>query len=148
MAKVRITREFRFEMAHALWNYDGLCKNIHGHSYILYITVTGEPISDLNNSKTGMLMDFSDLGKIINEEIVRKFDHSLVLNERAVKNNTFENSEMFERKHIFAFQPTCENLVLYFAEILKDKFPSNVSLYKIKLHETAGSFAEWYRDDN
>ncbi|MBP7509547.1 MAG: 6-carboxytetrahydropterin synthase, partial [Prolixibacteraceae bacterium] len=46
MAKIRVTKYYDFEMAHALWNYDGLCKNIHGHSYKLHITVIGEPIDD------------------------------------------------------------------------------------------------------
>jgi 6-pyruvoyltetrahydropterin/6-carboxytetrahydropterin synthase len=55
MAKIRLTKEFRFEMAHALWNYDGLCKNLHGHSYILNVTVIGDPIEDESNPKLGML---------------------------------------------------------------------------------------------
>ena len=41
MAIIRVTKEFRFEMAHALWNYDGPCSNVHGHSYILYVTFQG-----------------------------------------------------------------------------------------------------------
>ena len=147
MPKVLITKEFHFEMAHALWNYDGLCKNIHGHSYILFVTVSGEPISDINSKKTGMLIDFGDMGNIINKEIISKFDHSLTLNEKSVDNGFFENSEMFERIHLVPFQPTCENLVLYFAELLKNKFPENVILNKIKLHETTTSFAEFYPGD-
>jgi 6-pyruvoyltetrahydropterin/6-carboxytetrahydropterin synthase len=51
MAKIRLTKEFNFEMAHALWNYDGLCKNIHGHSYKLLVTVIGEAITDKKNPK-------------------------------------------------------------------------------------------------
>jgi 6-pyruvoyltetrahydropterin/6-carboxytetrahydropterin synthase len=147
MSKVRITKEFRFEMAHALWNYDGLCKNVHGHSYILFITVIGKPITDIDSRKIGMLIDFGDLKKIIDEEIISKFDHSLLLNEKAVISEIFENSEMFERKHILPFQPTCENLVIYFARLLEYKFPPDVTLYKIKLYETAGSYAEWCCDD-
>jgi len=72
MPKVRVTKEFRFEMAHALWNYDGKCANIHGHSYILQVTVIGEPISDENSPKYGMLIDFGDLKKIVNDAIVNK----------------------------------------------------------------------------
>jgi 6-pyruvoyltetrahydropterin/6-carboxytetrahydropterin synthase len=148
MAIIHVSKEFRFEMAHALWNYDGLCKNIHGHSYILVVTVSGEPISDIDSRKTGMVLDFGDLKKIVDENIVNKFDHSLILNEKAVESGLFDNSEMFERKHIVPFQPTCENLVLHFASILSGKFEGNIRLRKIKLNETAGSFAEWFRDEN
>ena len=51
MAKIRVTKEFDFEIAHALWNYDGPCANIHGHSYRLFVTVIGEPINDNKNPK-------------------------------------------------------------------------------------------------
>ena len=63
--KVQLTKQFDFEMAHALMNYDGHCKNIHGHSYKLYITVEGEPNPDEKSSKCGMVMDFGDLKKIV-----------------------------------------------------------------------------------
>ena len=62
--KIRITKQFNFETAHALYGYDGLCKNVHGHSYKLYVTVIGDPIDDTNHKKNGMLIDFSDLKKI------------------------------------------------------------------------------------
>jgi len=78
-AYIRITKEFKFEMAHALPGYDGLCKNIHGHSYEMLVTVAGQPISDVNNPKYGMVMDFGDLKKIVRKIIVEVFDHSLVL---------------------------------------------------------------------
>jgi len=83
MAKIRLTKEFNFEMAHALWNYDGLCKNIHGHSYKLLVTVIGEAITDKKNPKLGMVMDFSDLKQIVKKEITEKYDHSIVLSKDA-----------------------------------------------------------------
>ena len=65
MARIRITKEFKFETAHALMGYDGLCKHIHGHSYELLVTVIGHPIEDESNPKLGMVMDFGDLKKIV-----------------------------------------------------------------------------------
>ena len=70
MAKIRVTKFYDFEMAHALWNYDGLCKNIHGHSYKLFVTVIGEPINNENDNKNGMVIDFSDLKKIVKEKLL------------------------------------------------------------------------------
>ena len=69
-------------MAHALYGYDGLCKNIHGHSYRLWVTVIGNVLDDSKSVKNGMVLDFSLLKKIVKPEIVDKFDHSLVLNAK------------------------------------------------------------------
>ena len=148
MAKIRLTKEFRFEMAHALWNYNGLCKNIHGHSYILQVTVIGEPCSDPDDPKLGMVMDFGDLKRIVREEIVDKMDHSIVLNRKAEIQNLLHTPQLADRIHIVPYQPTCENLLVDFAERIRARLPEEVSLFSLKLHETANSFAEWYAEDN
>lgn len=148
MAKIRLTKEFRFEMAHALWNYDGLCRNIHGHSYILQVTVLGEPITDEQNPKLGMVMDFGELKKIVNSEIVKPLDHAIVMSRKNPENQMVNLSEMTERLFVVDFQPTCENMLVDFAEKLKMRLPDNVTLFSLKLHETANSFAEWYASDN
>lgn len=148
MAIVRVTKEFRFEMAHALWNYDGLCKNIHGHSYILYVTIKGEPISNINDVKYGMVMDFGDLKKIVNESIVNKMDHSLVISEHSKHEHLLQTEQMFDRRHILNYQPTCENMVIDFSERIIKLLPDNIKLQSLRLFETATSYAEWNADDN
>lgn len=148
MAKIRLTKEFRFEASHALWNYDGLCKNIHGHSYILQVTVKGEPNIDSNSPKLGMVMDFGDLKRIVKKEIVDVLDHSLVLNKKAPHQNFSNIDQMFDRFYTLDYQPTCENMVVDFSERIKKHLPKEIELYSIKLHETATSFAEWYAEDN
>ncbi|WP_372754878.1 6-pyruvoyl tetrahydropterin synthase family protein [Labilibaculum sp.] len=148
MAKIRLTKEFRFEMAHALWNYDGLCKNIHGHSYILFVTVMGEPIKDVNSHKLGMVMDFGDLKNIVSDEIVDQLDHSVVLSKATPNIEQYRNQEIFKRFFVTDYQPTCENMIVDFAERIKKRLPDDVVLHSLKLHETATSFAEWYAEDN
>ena len=69
MSKIRITKEFTFETGHALYGHDGKCKNIHGHSYKLSVTVLGKPVLDSNGPKFGMIMDFSDLKKIVKKKL-------------------------------------------------------------------------------
>ena len=63
---IRLTKEFSFEMAHALAGYDGPCREIHGHSYKLFVTVRGIPEQNPNSPKFGMVMDFGDLKRIVN----------------------------------------------------------------------------------
>ena len=147
MSKIRVTKEFGFESAHALWNYDGKCKNVHGHSYRLFVTVIGTPIADESNVKLGMVLDFGDLKKIVNQNIIDRFDHALVVSNRAEIKNIREVNQMFDRFEVVNYQPTCENFIVDFANIIKDKFPPKVKLFSLRLYETPSSFAEWFADD-
>nr|WP_321406696.1 6-carboxytetrahydropterin synthase [uncultured Carboxylicivirga sp.] len=148
MGKIRLTKEFRFEMAHALWNYDGLCKNIHGHSYILAVTVIGEPIADEDNVKLGMVMDFGDLKRIVNEEIINRLDHCIVINKNAPTAQLLSLPQMSDRHELVDYQPTCENMLFDFADRIKRRLPENIQLHSLKLNETANSYAEWFASDN
>jgi 6-pyruvoyltetrahydropterin/6-carboxytetrahydropterin synthase len=145
MSKIRITKEFSFEMAHALKDYQGKCENIHGHSYHLAVTIIGNVIST-PSPKLGMVLDFGDLKKIVRENIVDVFDHVLVLNETDSRK---EKLSMIDTKLILtSYQPTAENLMLDFVDRIKDKLPPDVSLHSLKLRETATSFVEWFASDD
>jgi len=133
-------------MAHALFGYDGLCKNIHGHSYRLWVTIIGKVLEEENHVKNGMVLDFSLLKKIVKPEIVDKYDHSLVLNANSPHANI--DFSAFEKVFLLPYQPTSENLVYDFVQVIKEKLPNNVDLHKVILSETANSYAEWCADDN
>jgi len=148
MDKIRVTKEFGFEMAHALWNYDGACKNIHGHSYRLFVTIIGTPESDSMNPKYGMVMDFKDLKSIVKGEIVDVLDHALVVYRNAEGESLDAVRKMYEKVLVFDFQPTCENLVAFTAEKLRAVLPGHTELHSLRLYETATSYAEWYASDN
>ena len=148
MANIRVTKSFTFEMAHALWNYDGPCRNIHGHSYQLNVTVYGKPSKDIDNTKLGMVIDFSDLKRIVNQYVVNFFDHSVVISSRASQPDIERVEQMFEKFYVVDFQPTCENLVIDMAERIRTRLPAYVSLFSLRLVETATSYAEWFAEDN
>ncbi|SHI47116.1 6-pyruvoyl trahydropterin synthase family protein [Flavobacterium terrae] len=149
MSRIRITKQFNFETGHALFGYDGKCKNVHGHSYKLSVTVIGTPITDRNNVKYGMVIDFSDLKKIVKEDIVDIFDHATVFN--ATTPHIELANELKERGHhviLVDYQPTSENMVIDFAAKIKKRLPEFVQLHSLRLQETETSFAEWYAEDN
>ena len=146
MEKVRITKEFKFEMAHALHGYDGLCANIHGHSYRLWVTVRGDVKKENKHIKDGMVMDFTDLKSIIKPTIIKKYDHSLVLNANSPHANL--DLSAFDKVYYLPYQPTSENLVTDFANSITSLLPENVELLKVVLSETVSSFAEWNKNDN
>ncbi len=145
---IRITKQFRFEAAHALWNYDGLCRNIHGHSYILYVTIIGSPVTDTSHVKLGMVVDFSLLKHIVNETIVAPFDHALMINAHSPHNDMIAEDRLFGKVLALAYQPTCENMIADFAQRLKKALPEGIRLHSLQLHETATAYAEWHASDN
>lgn len=145
---IRVTREFTFEMAHVLRNYDGPCRNVHGHSYRLFVTISGMPVDEPDNPKNGMVIDFTDLKNIVLKEIVNVFDHSVVMSrdfdieKMKMMESTFGNTVIVD------FQPTCENLITDFAARLNKAMPGEIHLHSLKLYETAKSYAEWFASDN
>ena len=149
MSSIRITKKFSFETGHALYGYDGKCRNVHGHSYKLFVTVIGNPIADSSHVKFGMVIDFSDLKKIVKEEIVDVFDHATVFNKNTPHLELAK--ELQKRGHdviLVDYQPTSENMVIDFAEKIKSRLPKRIALHSLKLSETETCFAEWFASDN
>lgn len=146
MKTVRITKEFTFEMAHALSRYDGKCENVHGHTYYLSITVSGRPEQSQGSPKCGMVMDFSDLKMIVKEQILDHFDHALVLNETDPRQ--FELDKLSTKIILTPYQPTCENLMLEFVNRMSMFLNDSVKLHSIRLRETPSCYTEWFASDN
>lgn len=139
---IHLTKIFHFEAAHALMGYDGRCRNIHGHSYEMRVTIKGMPIDDPSSPKHGMVMDFGDLKKIVNEEIVDHYDHAFIINDQMPKDFIEEVKRHYERIIVLPYQPTTELMLLDFSKRIKKRLPQHVSLVKILLKETEGSYAE------
>lgn len=149
MATIRLTREFSFEMAHALEGYDGLCRHVHGHSYKLFVTVSGTPCDDPASPKYGMVMDFGDLKAIVNRLVVDPHDHALVLRSTPENKALLEQvREKWERVYLVDYQPTCEQMIARFARQIAAELPEGVRLAELKLYETEKSHATWRAEDN
>ena len=149
MGLVRITKQFSFETGNALYGYDGKCRNVHGHSYKLAVTVIGKPIEDSENVKLGMVIDFGDLKRIVKREIVDVFDHATVFNRNTPHVELAR--ELSDRGHsviLVDYQPTSENMIQDFAEKIKAQLPSQLKLFSLRLQETETSYAEWFASDN
>jgi 6-pyruvoyltetrahydropterin/6-carboxytetrahydropterin synthase len=110
---LRVTSSFRFEAAHFLPQHPGKCKELHGHSYKLEVTIAGEV------NESGMVMDFSEIQAIVDESIIQRWDHKLL-------NDSIDN-------------PTAENIALICVELLRSR---NLPLSSIKLWETEDGWVE------
>jgi len=148
MAHIRLTRVFHFDMAHVLLDYPGKCKNIHGHTYKLEVTVWGILCNEEYSPNKGMLIDFTDFKNLIQNEIIAVWDHALMIHQNsdpvllsALKNN-------YEKIITVPFQPTTENMICELATIIKKILPSDLQLFSLRLYETEKSFAEWYASEN
>jgi 6-pyruvoyltetrahydropterin/6-carboxytetrahydropterin synthase len=137
---LKVTKIFRFETAHAIHGYEGLCKNIHGHSYILHVTVGIPSQNDEYLPGTGFIIDFKELKKIINEAVVKPWDHALLLSEEFLAHHP--DLRKMENLHIWKVEPSVENMIIYIKNKIIDKFPKDITLCKLKLYETSDSYAE------
>ena len=149
MNTIRITKEFTFETGHALYGYDGKCRNVHGHSYKLAVTVIGQPVQGEGEVKLGMVIDFGDLKKIVETEVVDPFDHATVFNKNTPHIELARELESRGHKVILAdYQPTSENMVIDFAAKISAKLPGSLKLHSLRLRETETAYAEWFATDN
>lgn len=147
MSAIRLTKEFKWEMAHALLGYDGPCRNIHGHSYELVVTVIGVPSKRIDDPKLGMVMDFKDLKGIVRECIVDEVDHALMLNQDVDVDLVATLRKNYEKIILVPYQPTTENMLLDFADRIQKNLPSHIKLHSLRLRETVTSYAEWFAQD-
>jgi len=149
MSIIRLTKQFSFEMAHALDGYDGACREIHGHSYRLFVTVKGAPLCDESSPKNGMVVDFGVLKAIVGRLVVDRLDHSLVIRSSECNSAAIAAlRQRFSRIVTVDYQPTCENMISRFAASIASELPEGVELCALRLYETATSYAEWLAEDN
>ena len=131
------TKTIKFDAAHVLTNHEGLCKNLHGHTYRVDVTVA-QSAGDTKD----MVIDFKDLKKIATEVICERFDHAFIYNTESAGER--EIAAVVEKNGMrtvaIPFRSTAENLARMFFGELKALIPG---LSAVKVWETADSCAEY-----
>ena len=130
-----VTKEVTFDAAHLLTGYEGLCRNLHGHTYRLQVSVSSEP------DERGMVVDFKRLKELMKSEITDRFDHSFIYDsasetERAI---ALFLQERGLRTVELPFSTTAENMARYFYGQLAKRVPVS----SVRLFETPTSCAEY-----
>ena len=139
---ISVTKIFRFETAHAIFGYEGPCKHIHGHSYVLHVTVASTNTGNEDFiAKPGFVVDFKILKKIVQETIVRKLDHRLILSKEYLNANPTLKSQ--ENLEVWEIEPSAENILFFSKKEIVQALPKGIKLVKLRIYETADSFAEW-----
>ncbi len=136
-----LTKIFDFETAHAIDGYNGMCKNIHGHSYQLHVTVGAVVNEDVFLPAPGFLLDFKDLKSIVQKAVVELFDHKLVLSHNYIA----RHPEVNDQENLVAWEaePTAENLLLFMKRVIRNELPAELKLVELRLYETKNSYATW-----
>lgn len=139
---ISVTKIFRFETAHAIFGYDGPCKHIHGHSYVLHVTVASSVAAkETFIEKPGFVVDFKVLKKIVQAAIVERLDHKLILSKEYLATKPTLNDE--ENLDVWEIEPSAENILFFSKQKISTALPEGIKLVKLRLYETADSFAEW-----
>ncbi|MBP6432815.1 MAG: 6-carboxytetrahydropterin synthase [Ferruginibacter sp.] len=128
-------------MAHAIYGYEGSCKNIHGHSYELHVSVSSDFRETTYIASPGFIIDFKEIKKLVQDSVIERFDHQLLLSSAYITSNPSISS--LKNIVIFEAEPTAENLLIYIKNFLQKTFPDNIQLVHLKIFETKNSYAEW-----
>lgn len=136
-----VTKIFRFEAAHVIHGYPGKCSRIHGHSYELHVTVALRQAPDGYLPGTGMVMDFGDLKRMVNDKVIRQLDHKFIISQACLKERKYNISQ--DELVVMEVEPTAENMLEWLSREIRIVLPENVLLQHLRLYETKDSFAEW-----
>lgn len=141
-----ITRKLEFDAGHRIPDHNSQCRNLHGHRYVLEITLTGQVVDHDGQADNGMIMDFSDVKNLARENLVDVWDHAFLVYEKDEKVRDFLDSLPNHKTVVLNRVPTVENLARIAFDILKpvyrDRYSTGLSLTKIKLYETPNCWAE------
>lgn len=146
---MRITRRIEFDAGHRIPNHKSQCRHLHGHRYVLEVTLEGEVITTPGVSEEGMVMDFSDVKKVAMERIVAPWDHAFLVYRGDTPVREFLESLPGHKTVVLDFIPTAENLAAYAFRILDtayvDVYGNKLRLAKVRLFETPNNWAEAVR---
>jgi len=141
MEKISLTKAFSFDAAHALDQYPGKCKHIHGHTYHLFVSITGNIIDEKGNPYRGMIIDFTEMKKWVEMAVLNLFDHALLIEQGGMYSTMeFPSNEKVYRT---IYTPTCENMLVDIVLRLKEHIPEKIKLIEVRLQETPTAFATW-----
>lgn len=143
---MEITTRLEFDAGHRIPHHNSQCKNLHGHRYVIEITLGGDIIKKDKTSENGMVMDFSDVKRIARESVVDVWDHAFLVYKNDQTVLDFLNSLPDHKTVVFEEVPTAENMAAEAFRILQnqyqDTFGNHLKLARVRLYETPNSWAD------
>lgn len=147
---MRITRRLEFDAGHRIPDHASQCRHLHGHRYVIEITLTGEIIQADGNPANGMVMDFGDIKRIAKTHLVDQWDHAFLAYRKDQPIVDFLATLPGHKTVLLDAVPTAENLAVIAFRILdaqyRDTFGNHLQLERIRLFETPNCWADATRD--
>jgi len=146
--KMEITRRLEFDAGHRIPNHEGQCRHIHGHRYVIEVTLLGDVLNHQGYADDGMVLDFGDIKKLTNELIVSKWDHAFLVAKEDESLVNFLGSIQGHKTVVLDVIPTVENLAQtafsILEPVLKNNFSGRLNLSRLRLYETPNCWADVY----
>src|ERR1700737_1135180 len=145
-----ITRKLEFDAGHRIPDHRSQCRNLHGHRYVLEITLEGDLVETQGAPDCGMVMDFADVKSLAQEHLVSRWDHAFLVYEGDEHVRAFLESMPDHKTVVLDRIPTVENLAAVAFEILANVYDAhygvNLRLQRVRLYETPNCWADVVRD--
>jgi 6-pyruvoyltetrahydropterin/6-carboxytetrahydropterin synthase len=145
-----ITRKLEFDAGHRIPDHRSQCRNLHGHRYVLEVTLQGDLVETEGAPDRGMVMDFADVKSLAVEHLVDKWDHAFLVYEGDTQVRVFLDSMQGHKTVVLDRIPTVENLAAIAFELLANVYDAhygvNPRLHKVRLYETPNCWADVVRD--
>jgi len=147
---MQITRRLEFDAGHRIPNHKSQCRHLHGHRYVLEVTLRGDVVRDDQSPADGMLMDFGDVKTIAKTHVVDPWDHAFLAwkEDRAIVD--FLATLPDHKTVLLDVVPTAENLAAIACKILaplyQDSYGNHLQLEKVRLYETPNCWADAFAD--
>lgn len=146
---ITATKEFKWEMAHMLTGHEGLCRNVHGHSYKMQIEVSRASGTIADGSSAGMVLDFSHIKQIVEDNLIHRLDHAFMVDGTAqgLENELLHLLQGRAKLYIVSYRPTAENMAKDFFETIQGyidrEYKGEVTLESVRIWETVTAYAEY-----
>ncbi len=145
-----ITRKLEFDAGHRIPDHRSQCRNLHGHRYVLEITLRGDVVETEGAPDCGMVMDFADVKSLAMEHLVNRWDHAFLVFEGDTRVREFLQSMQDHKTVVLDRIPTVENLAAIAFDILAHVYDAhygvNLRLHHVRLYETPNCWADVVRD--
>lgn len=143
---INITRRLEFDAGHRIPDHRSQCKNLHGHRYVLEITLEGEISDEVHSPERGMVMDFADIKSLANTHLVDLWDHAFLVYEGDTAVVAFLNSLEGHKTVVIDRIPTVENLAALafetLAAVYDGHYGRSLRLARVRLYETPNCWAD------
>ena len=148
---MQVTRRLEFDAGHRIPDHKSQCRHLHGHRYVIEITLSGNIISKPGASENGMVIDFSTIKTLAQTHLIDHWDHAFIVSQSDDVVMNLLSQIKDHKTFVLEAPPTAENLARYafltLAPLYRHHYDNQLQLERIRLYETPNCFADFCHHD-